>query len=125
MSEYAYVMESKLTAAEKKALPDSAFGLPSSRRYPLFLDTPENSESHIKDAISFFHFCPEENRAELAKNIVKAIKKYKLSIKLNQNSKILKYTTAPKEYISEKTPTKIEKATEAFIDFCYDMEIVD
>ena len=38
-----YIAEEKLTAAQRKALPNSAFGLPKLRKYPLIIQN-ENGE---------------------------------------------------------------------------------
>lgn len=77
--------EAKLTAKERNALKDSDFGLPSKRQYPLI------DEVHIKDAISYFRYCKEFNRKELAQNIMKAIKEKNLDIEIGEKSLIRKY----------------------------------
>ena len=64
----------KLTTAERNALKDSQFGLPSQRKYPLC------DEAHVRQAIRFFNYCKPEDRDELAKNIIKAAKKYNVNI---------------------------------------------
>lgn len=66
----ARALESDMTAAERKALPDSAFGLPSQRKWPL------NDEPHVRLAIKYFWRCPKEDQKELAKNILKAMRKF-------------------------------------------------
>jgi len=91
---YENVLEQKLTAAQRKALPDKAFGLPSKRKYPLIVKD-ENGElewNHLRDAISYFHTCKDEkDKKELAGNIAKVIKKYKLDIKIGENNRIRNY----------------------------------
>ena len=82
-------LESKITTEERKALPDSAFGLPQQRKYPLHLKTDEESITHIKQAIKFFHFCPGKDRKELAKNIKAAATRY--GIEIEEKSMINKY----------------------------------
>lgn len=86
--------EAKLTAAQRKALPDSAFGLPKYRKYPLIVKD-ENGEyewSHLKNAIAYFHTCNgEEQRKELATNIAKVIRKYKVDVTISEKSLIRKY----------------------------------
>lgn len=79
--------EAKLTAKERNALKDEAFGLPSQRKYPLI------DESHIRDAIAYFHFCNVMHRKELAENIMKAIKNQGLEIEIGEKSLIRKYVT--------------------------------
>lgn len=63
-------VEADLTAAERRALKDSDFGLPEQRKWPL------NDENHVRSAIQHFHWCPKENQRELAKNILKAMRKF-------------------------------------------------
>lgn len=91
---YEATLEQKLTVAQRKALPDDAFGLPSKRKYPLIVkDENGNLEwNHLKDAIAYFHTCKDENdKKELAGNIARVIKKYKLDIKISENNRIRKY----------------------------------
>lgn len=104
-SEYQTAIEAKLTTAQRKALPDSAFGLPTVRKYPL-ITKDENGEydwSHLKDAIAYFHTCKdEEQKKELATNIAKVIKKYKVDIKIGTNNKIRNYANFPSSTIENK-----------------------
>lgn len=92
-------LEARLTAAQRKALPDSAFGLPSVRKYPLVVKD-ENGEyewNHLKDAVAYFHTCKdEEQKKELAQNIAKVIKKYKIDIDIKAGNKIRNYASFPK-----------------------------
>jgi len=76
-------LESTLNAKDRKELDDKDFGLPNERNYPLI------DEEHIKKAIQFFKYCPEEKRKELAKNIYKKAKKF--NVKINDDSLINKY----------------------------------
>ena len=66
----ARAMEATLTAAQRRALKDSDFGLPETRQWPL------NDEDHVRSAITNFHWCPKEKQRELAKNILKAMRKF-------------------------------------------------
>lgn len=66
--------EAKLSTKDRNALPDEAFGIPKLRMYPL------NDEAHVKSAIRFFNHCDEKHKKELASNIRKAIKKFKMDI---------------------------------------------
>jgi len=84
-----YANESKLNTLDRSKLPDSAFGLPKERKYPLYLKNKEESESHINNAIKFFMYCPENKRKQLANNIKKAADKYGISI--GPNAMINKY----------------------------------
>ena len=71
----------EMTAAERNKLPDSAFGIPSKRKYPL--DTP----ARVKSAIRFFNYCDKEDEEELARNIIKAIKKFKMEDQIHVGPK--------------------------------------
>lgn len=87
-------LESKLTAAEKRALPDEAFGLPEERKYPLIVkDESGNYEwTHLKDAIAYFNTCKDENKKKiLAGNIARVIKEYNVDIEIKPNNKIRNY----------------------------------
>ena len=112
-NEYDVAIEVKLTKEERDALPDDAFGLPKKRKYPLILTKPEDRTendkdggSHIRNAIAFFHYCKEEDRKELAENIMKAIKKYDLDIKISKNNLIRKYVKVDKRYDPDESNDK-------------------
>ena len=88
------VEEQRLSAAQRRALPDDAFGLPKERKYPLVVkDENGNYEwNHLKDAIAYFHTCKDESKKkELAGNIAKVIKQYKVDITIKETNSIRKY----------------------------------
>ena len=64
--------ESSLSAAEKRALKDSDFGLPDERKWPL------HDENHVRSAIQHFHWCPKDKQRLLAKNILKAMRRFNM-----------------------------------------------
>lgn len=76
-----YIFEADLTTQERKNLPDSAFGLPDQRRYPM----PD--KQHVLMAIRFFNHVEEEYEAELAKNIIKKIKEFDMKDEVNVSEK--------------------------------------
>lgn len=80
---YQIIDEAKMKAKERNSLPDSAFGLPEDRKYPL------NDESHVKSAIKLFGHCSEDKKAKLAKRICREAKKYGISI--TPDSEVYKY----------------------------------
>lgn len=86
--------EEKLTAAQRRELPDDAFGLPEDRKYPL-VTKDSNGEydwSHLKDAIAYFGTCKDETKKKtLAGNIAKVIRKYNVDITIGPNNKIRQY----------------------------------
>lgn len=79
------VNEAAMKAAERNSLPDSAFGLPKTRQYPL------NDEQHVKSAIQMFSHCKESDRKELAGNIQKAMKKFKMDTKIGEDNPLHEY----------------------------------
>lgn len=54
----------RLTYEEKKELPDSVFGLPERREYPM----PD--AAHVRAAEAYFRYCPEDLKPKLAKAIL-------------------------------------------------------
>ena len=63
-----YIFEAKINTEDRNKLPDSAFGIPSKRKYPL------TDEKHVLQAVRFFNKADEEDKSELAHNIVKRAK---------------------------------------------------
>lgn len=91
-------LESKLTTAQRKALPDNTFGLPEKRKFPLITkdETGEYDWSHLRDAIAYFHTCKDESDKKiLANNIAKVIKKYNVDINISTGNKIRNYAKFP------------------------------
>lgn len=96
----ARAMEANLTAAERRALKDSDFGLPETRQWPL------NDENHVRSAITNFHWCPQEKQKELAKNILKAMRKYCMTdVQVSEGNPFAKYCPDCK-VVPRKKPTK-------------------
>ena len=77
------MMENYLTETARRNIPNSEFGLPEDRKYPL------NTEAHVKSAIRLFGHCPENKKAELSQRIRLAAKKY--DIKIKEDSVLGKY----------------------------------
>lgn len=57
-------MSDKITYSRRKELPDSAFGLPQRREYPL------TDAAHVRTAEAYFRYCPEELKPQLARAIM-------------------------------------------------------
>ena len=85
----------KLSAAQLKALPDSMFGLPKTRQYPM----PD--KTHVIKAIQFFKYCKDADKPELAKNINRRAKELGMKIKVQPSSAFYKY--ADKAILKEAT----------------------
>lgn len=77
------IMEAELSAEERNNLKASQFGLPEERKFPL------TDAKHVRSAISYFHTCPEDKKAQLAKRIKSAAKKF--GVEISPNSPIMKY----------------------------------
>lgn len=68
-------MSDILNTEERKELPNSEFGLPARREYPM----PD--AAHVRAAEAYFRYCPEELRPELARNILKFAARYGVDVK--------------------------------------------
>lgn len=96
----ARAMEATLTAAERRALKDSDFGLPNERQWPI------HDESHVRSAIQNFHWCPKEKQRELAKNILKAMRKFGMqNVEVSQGNPFATYYPEAK-IVPRKKPEK-------------------
>lgn len=69
-----FVFEAKINTEDRNKLPDSAFGLPSKRKYPLTDAEGNLDKKHVLQAVRFFNKADDEDKPELAKNILKAAK---------------------------------------------------
>lgn len=81
-------LEADLSAAERRNLPDSAFGLPEERKWPL------HDEDHVRSAIKNFHWCPKDKQRTVAAAILKAMRKFGIKesdLTLSEGSPFLKY----------------------------------
>ena len=85
MKEIEKLLEETLSAAERKKLRVSTFGLPEEKKYPL------NDPTHVSSAITYFSKCPIDKQEQLAHNIIKAIKKFKMSPKVSEDNPFSKY----------------------------------
>lgn len=64
-----------LNPREREALPDSVFGLPERREYPM----PD--AAHVRAAEAYFRYCPDELKPKLAKAIMQKAKEFGVDIK--------------------------------------------
>lgn len=83
------IYESKINTEDRNKLPDSAFGIPSKRKYPLTDKDGNLDEKHILQAVRFFNKADEEDKPILAKNIIAAAKK--LDMDYSKWETVLKY----------------------------------
>ena len=67
-------MSDRLTSEEKAQLPDSDFGLPERREYPM----PD--AAHVRAAEAYFRYCPEDLRPKLARAIIAKAKEFGVDV---------------------------------------------
>ena len=87
--------EASVEETKRSELPDSAFGIPEERKYPL------DTEKHVNSAIKLFGHAEETRKKRLARRISKAAKKY--NIKLPENSQVYKYLNESVEHLVPST----------------------
>lgn len=75
-------MTDRLTYEDKKELPDSVFGLPERREYPM----PD--AAHVRAAESYFRYCPEDLKPKLAKAIMQKAAEFGVDV---ESPTILEY----------------------------------
>ena len=64
----------RLDTEDRRELPDSDFGLPDERAYPM----PD--AAHVRAAEAYFRYAPDEKKAELAKNIMRKAQEFGVTI---------------------------------------------
>lgn len=75
-------MSDRLSYEEKKELPDSVFGLPERREYPM----PD--AEHVRAAEAYFRDCPEDLKPKLARAILERARQFGVNV---QSPTILSY----------------------------------
>jgi len=103
-----YQSITEMSAAERNKLPDSAFGIPSQRKYPL------DTEAHVKSAIKFFNYVDKEHEEELAKNIIKAIKKFNMHPTVGKNNRFSNYYHPVNESLNDESIISVKEIQEYF-----------
>ncbi len=67
-------MSDRLTTEERKDLPDSVYGLPERREYPM----PD--AAHVRAAEAYFRYCPENLKPKLARAILARAKEFGVDV---------------------------------------------
>ena len=75
-------MNDVLDSAERRDLPDSMFGLPERREFPM----PD--AAHVRAAEAYFRYCPDDLKPKLSRAILRFAKEYGVDI---QSPTILSY----------------------------------
>ena len=68
-------MADDISYEERKELPDSVFGLPERREYPM----PD--AAHVRAAEAYFRYCPEELKPKLARAILARAREFGVTVK--------------------------------------------
>lgn len=89
--------EESIHEVKRSDLPDSVFGIPEDRKFPL------DTEQHVKSAIHLFGHAEESKKKSLAKKISSAAKKY--DIRIPETTQVYKYLN---ESVNEIIPDGIE-----------------
>ena len=72
----------KLTAKQRRALPDSDFGIPETRQFPI------HDKNHVKAALRFVKFAPPGKKKELIANINKRAKELGMNINIPAHEQV-------------------------------------
>ena len=67
-------MSDKISYEERKDMPDSVFGLPERREYPM----PD--AAHVRAAEAYFRYCTEDLKPKLARAILQRAQDYGVDI---------------------------------------------
>jgi hypothetical protein len=67
-------MSDRLSYREKEVLPDSVYGLPERREYPM----PD--AAHVRAAEAYFRYCPEDLKPRLAKAILARAREFGVDV---------------------------------------------
>lgn len=67
-------MSDRLSYREKEVLPDSVYGLPERREYPM----PD--AAHVRAAEAYFRYCPEDMKPRLAKAILARAREFGVDV---------------------------------------------
>lgn len=78
-------MTDRLSYEAKKELPDSVFGLPERREYPM----PD--AAHVRAAEAYFRYCPDNLKPRLATAIMQRAKEFGVNI---ESPTILSYANS-------------------------------
>ncbi len=64
-----------LTAEERHELPDSAFGIPETREFPLV------DAAHVRAAEAYFRYAPDDKKAALACRILARAREFGVEVR--------------------------------------------
>lgn len=67
-------MNDRLDTQERRELPDSVYGLPERREFPM----PD--AAHVRAAEAYFRYCPDDLKPKLAKAILRFAAQYGVDV---------------------------------------------
>ena len=104
------IFESQLSYFERQRLLPSDFGIPDKRKYPM----PD--EEHVRAAIRLFNNCDPSDEEELAKDIIRRIKRFGITdVKVSASNRFRKYYS---NYLNKEG--KGNKINESFVNSDYE-----
>lgn len=68
-------MNDRLDTEEREELPDSVYGLPERKEFPM------QDAAHVRSAEAYFRYCPEELKPRLAKAILEKAAQFGVNVK--------------------------------------------
>ena len=68
-------MSDRLSYEDKKELPDSVYGLPERREYPM----PD--AAHVRAAEAYFRYCPDDLKPRLARAILARAREFGVDVR--------------------------------------------
>ena len=68
-------MSDRLSYEDKRELPDSVFGLPERREYPM----PD--AAHVRAAEAYFRYCPDDLKPRLARAILARAREFGVDVR--------------------------------------------
>lgn len=96
----------KLNKKMRDILPDSEFGIPENRSYPL------NDKNHVIKAVQFFRYVPADKKKILADNINRKAKQLGMKLSVKEDSPFYKY--ADKSILRESNEYLLMENSYAF-----------
>lgn len=91
---------------KRSKLDDSQFGIPQERKYPL------DTESHVRSAVKMFNYVDPKYEKQLANNVIKAMKKFKVTdMNISKQNRLYQYMN--ESYIDELN-TKLDSLNKIF-----------
>ena len=94
----------RLDAEERHELPDSAFGIPETREFPI----PD--AAHVRAAEAYFRYAPEDKKAQLARFILQKADEFGVKV---SSSTVLSYITRLDEKLIEQDTEVLNPAPES------------